>query len=350
MCNNKQTLTDRQTYNCISLGWFCGTASTLGKLGLRNSSGPFDWYFSDFQGVLKQIEDRFTDFLNPTNLEVDKKNTRYFYDSKYGFYYNHDVSNDYETDYPEIYKKYSRRIARFLSDIESPSVLYRIIKDNDEVDYINRNWEYANSVIRAYNDNNRIIYVKPYLFEELTDKVESYDIGIEEYTDKTYELRHMFDTNKELLSTSKSFVSEDIIEKNTRFDINSNCQKAMAGWIDMCVEKDIDGVDSIILDALEVSDIIGIYLWGAGRLGIPLAKYLTRRGVIVKGIIDNDKTIGYVKDIAIIQYNEIEDGARIFISIADKEPKEAVMKQIMSSDKNVKVISYEDIYNERYDI
>lgn len=28
--------------NCISLGWFCGTASSLSKLGLRNFSEPFD--------------------------------------------------------------------------------------------------------------------------------------------------------------------------------------------------------------------------------------------------------------------------------------------------------------------
>ena len=121
--------------------------------------------------------------MNPINLEVDKNNTSCFYDLKYGFYYNHDVSNDFVTEFPDIYKKYSRRIERFLSDIESSTVLYRIIRDNDEIDYINSNWEYANVVIKAYNDNNRIIYVKPYLFEKLTDKVESYDIYIEEYTD-----------------------------------------------------------------------------------------------------------------------------------------------------------------------
>lgn len=71
----------------------------------------------------------------------------------------------------------------------------------------------------------------------------------------------------------------------------------MAGWVDMCVEKDIDGIDRIIIDALEVTKSNGIYLWGAGRLGTSLAKYLTRRGVILKGIVDNDITKDLVEGI-----------------------------------------------------
>ena len=55
--------TDRQYKNCISLGWFCGTASALSKLGLRSHSGPFDWYFSKYSAVLDQIENDFIDFM-----------------------------------------------------------------------------------------------------------------------------------------------------------------------------------------------------------------------------------------------------------------------------------------------
>ena len=47
----------------ISLGWFCGVASSMSKYGLRSFSSPFDWYFSDFKSVLHFIETDFIDFL-----------------------------------------------------------------------------------------------------------------------------------------------------------------------------------------------------------------------------------------------------------------------------------------------
>lgn len=41
--------------NCISLGWFCGIASSMSQLGLRSVSGPFDWCYSDYWAVLTQM-------------------------------------------------------------------------------------------------------------------------------------------------------------------------------------------------------------------------------------------------------------------------------------------------------
>lgn len=49
--------------NFISLGWFCGTAASMSKYGLRSWFGPFDWYFSNFPGVLSCMENDFIDFF-----------------------------------------------------------------------------------------------------------------------------------------------------------------------------------------------------------------------------------------------------------------------------------------------
>ena len=49
--------------NFISLGYYCGTAASMSKLGIRNSSGPFDWYTSELIGVLECLENDFSDFL-----------------------------------------------------------------------------------------------------------------------------------------------------------------------------------------------------------------------------------------------------------------------------------------------
>lgn len=92
---SKVALTDR-FINCISLGWFCGTASSLAKLGLRNFSGPFDWYYSDFNYVIDQIKNEFFDFMMKENLEVLADNKKVFKDKKYGLYFWHDVEEDFE--------------------------------------------------------------------------------------------------------------------------------------------------------------------------------------------------------------------------------------------------------------
>lgn len=74
---------ERDKYeNCVSLGWYCGCASSLSKLGLRSVSGPFDWYFSSYRSVLELIETEFVEFMNRENLEVDFINTNWKYAEK----------------------------------------------------------------------------------------------------------------------------------------------------------------------------------------------------------------------------------------------------------------------------
>lgn len=47
--------------NCISLGWFCGTASAMSMFGLRCFSGPFDWCrATSYQQIIPEVFRRST--------------------------------------------------------------------------------------------------------------------------------------------------------------------------------------------------------------------------------------------------------------------------------------------------
>lgn len=126
--------------HCISLGWFCGTASALSKLGLRSRSGPFDWCFSYFWAVMDQIKNGFKEFMRRENLRKDEDKIKNFSDIKYGFYYNHDIKISFEQEYPAIFDKYMRRIDAFMKMIKHPTVFFRCVRDEEEIKYINENW------------------------------------------------------------------------------------------------------------------------------------------------------------------------------------------------------------------
>ena len=48
---------DRQVFkHYVSLGGSCHVAASMAKLGIRNFSGPFDWYISPLRGVLQCLD------------------------------------------------------------------------------------------------------------------------------------------------------------------------------------------------------------------------------------------------------------------------------------------------------
>ena len=66
--------------NYISLGYFCNVASDLEQLGLRNTSSPFDWVISDFEGVIQAIDNQFSDFMVYDNLIQSEKFRNHYFD------------------------------------------------------------------------------------------------------------------------------------------------------------------------------------------------------------------------------------------------------------------------------
>ena len=196
----------RQYDNCISLGWFCGTASSLAKLGLRSYSGPFDWCFSQLGGVINQIEDDFKEFMLRENLRIDAADKKIFHDIKYGIDYLHDIEEDFDEEYEEIHEKYIRRVNVFREMIMHPTIFFRCVKDNEEVEYINNNWKYINKLLNSFNPENQIVYVRHAGINELTDKVSFFILDADHYIGKPYEMRHMFDNCQELIAFCDSLI------------------------------------------------------------------------------------------------------------------------------------------------
>lgn len=353
-------MTDRKTdggtfCNCFSLGWSCGTASALSRLGLRSCSGPFDWCISSYPGVLRQIETNFQDFLNRDHLELDQGDEfkQTFYDRKYDILFPHDILKDFEREYEMIYQKYQRRYERFSQMIRKPTVFFRTVKDEDEVNYINKNWEWAEGLLKKYNSQNHIVYVCRRNLHSFTNDVHLYVLGNDEYTGEVYELRHLFDSSEELLEFCSTILTNDQTQRNVLFD-QRNIQQNNAGIVDKCVREKIDGIDREILrhfdeKKVDVSQYTGLYLWGAGKYGIRLAKYLNERGIKIAGIIDNNRYGRFIEGFGICSFDEVPDGAPIFIAVSRADVNLTICNQIKKSYKSCTVIKYEDLDMKDFD-
>lgn len=342
--------TNKQYENCVSLGYYCGIASSLAKLGLRSHSGPFDWHISDFWAVIEQIESGFVEFMIKENLEIVDGNVKVFRDKKYGFYCNHDVENSFEAEYHLIYEKYMRRVEAFMEMIKRPTVFFRCIRDDKEVKYINSNWMHINELLKSFNSENQIIYVCRSGIEGITDKVTVFDLNIDRYSGNAYELRHVFDKCEELLYYCHSLLCIEKVKKNIEFDRNMNFQKLMAEYIINCVKENVDGIEASILEVLEADAGEGIFIWGAGNYGMTLSQYLRKRGIVIKGIIDN-KEFGEVREgFQILTPDEIPDESKIFIAIAKKEANASIEKQIENMKLKVKVKRFQDLFNGNIDV
>ena len=328
--------------NCYSLGFFCGVACALSKNGLRGCSGPFDWYFSDYKGVLRQIDTGFSDFVQKNNLKLTD-DPKVFVDDKYNFRYNHDVKRSFFDEYEEIHNKYKNRAERFMRDIVNPTIFFRCIRDDQEVRYINENWEYARNVVKRFNKDNEIIYVYREGLINLTDKVKSFCLNINVYIGKMYEMRHMFDKSESLLTYCSSIRSDNVIEQNIKFDNEYNAQKAMVVYVNKYVESDSDGIDELIMRALDINSNESFYIWGAGSLGIPLANYLMRRNIKIKGFIDNKAQETNIEGLRVVRFDELSDGEKIFIAVAKKETNDAIVNQINDKHSNDLVARYMDL-------
>lgn len=250
---------------CISLGWFCGVASAMSRLGLRSASGPFDWYVSDYWAVLSQIENDFREFMVRDNLRIAATNCKAFEDAKYGFYCNHDIRENFEEEYSAIYQKCMRRVEQFREMSTHPTVFFRCIKNQEEIEYINRHWQYAENLVKSRNENSCIVYVFCSSLKGLTQDVCQFCLNVERYTENTNEMRYIFDASEELLDMCKNLLSEETIRENKNFEQKQNKQKIAVIAADRCARCDQEGLDDVILAGLGASRTEGIYLWGAGN-------------------------------------------------------------------------------------
>ena len=327
--------------NCFSLGWFCGTASSLSKLGLRNSSGPFDWCFSDFDSVINQIDEEFADFMTKKNLEIIENKPKEFRDTKYNFYFNHDIEENFETEYINIYDKYMRRANRFIENIKSPTCFFRAIRSEREIEYIVNNSNYIERVLKKYNSRNSIVYILLNNMSLLPDNFKWFRLSLDQYEGKTYEMRNMFNQSEELLQFCETLLDSDQIESNKQYDMKKNRQKDAAAEINYYVCNNIDGIDKIFLDVFHLQNDEPFYIWGGGGYGIPLYYYLIKRNIKIKAIIDNRKQNEFPNDILVVSPNDVEPHSKIFIAIANEISNYEVKEQIKM--KKCKILTYKEL-------
>lgn len=211
----------------ISLGWFCGTASSLSKYGFRDFSGPFDWYYSDLQGVIHFLETDFEDFLCRDNLQIVEGKPREFIDVKYGMHYNHDVKVNFEAEYDDIFAKYQRRIARIRKQMKKSVCFVRAVRNQGELDYIIHNKNYIQSVIKKENEHNEIIFLLLNHMKLPRSYVDGfYNLGIDVYCGNgSTALRSMCDNCEMFLDFCRSNYDEQRRKDNVILDRNRELEK-----------------------------------------------------------------------------------------------------------------------------
>lgn len=106
------------------------------------------------------------------NLRIVATNRKAFENVKYGFCCNHDIREKFEEEYSAIYQKYMRRVERFREMSMHPTVFFRCIRNQEEIEYINRHWQYAENLVKSRNENSRIIYVFCSSLKGLTQDLE----------------------------------------------------------------------------------------------------------------------------------------------------------------------------------
>lgn len=295
----------------ISLGWFCGTAASMSKYGLRGFSGPFDWYFSDFSGVIQTIETDFIDFLAEANLVNTEEKPLEFDDIKYGFHFCHEIKNGYSQDIESVREKYLRRIEKFRSELKSGDVCFiRAVRDQKELDYIYGNRSRIYTVLGI--DNNAIIYLIPEYLNIPTDLKEIYYVlPINGYHGNSQEiLRELFDLNEDFVSFCIKNLSYTNYKSNLLFDMQAETRRTA---INACRYSNLRLIMNTDYSKLKTNKKIDIY--GAGNIGKVLFDKIKGR-VTVGCFIDSSPANDYYDDIPIIEMSKYVyvDGTYIVVT------------------------------------
>lgn len=118
------------TVSCVSLGCWCGIASCLNALDLRDAAYPFDWNRTTIQGVIHFLQTGFVDFLNFSAVK-DYPGSR----SSGGKTFmgrHHSVWHE-DCTTKEGTGKYQRRFSRFLQNSAQKIIFIRALNAHTEV-------------------------------------------------------------------------------------------------------------------------------------------------------------------------------------------------------------------------
>ena len=145
----------------ISLGHCCYVGIELERMGLRDSSMPFDWVRSHWRGIKKSFNKNFEGYLNYEDLYQKKSCLHIYKNLQYGVGFVHDFV-DYKSlksQIADVQKKYQRRIERFFSYIAEPTLFIRYMWDYEELVYVSTHYAEIERMIKKYNPNNEIVFI-----------------------------------------------------------------------------------------------------------------------------------------------------------------------------------------------
>lgn len=247
--------------NYVSLGNACHVAASMGKLGIRAFSGPFDWYVSSLKGVFECLDNDFEDFLCRDNLELSD-NPRIFKDKKYDFIFQHEIKTTLDVDYAEIYEKYQRRIDNFRARIKENTCFIRAISNND-IGYVEDNEKWIDGIVKKSNENNEIIYV---VVNAESGKELDFPFFKAEYAYCSWfgrrSLRSLFDNSEKLREFLLSNYDEKRRIKNLVFDLQAENERLRIPEYIYVLLNQIEDID---VDKIDIPQNIVIY--GAGNVG-----------------------------------------------------------------------------------
>ena len=315
--------------NFISLGCYCGTASSMGKHGLRSYSFPFDWITTyNFEGALYHIETDFQDFLRYENLEQISANT--FRDKKYDMAFPHDIKISLEQDYKEIVIKYQRRIERFRHSICNPVCFIRTVTGDVEAQYIQNNYVKINKIIKRGNSENEIIFLLLAGTKKIKGIPHCYMSGIDKWRDDD-KIRDMFDLANPFLEYCMLHLDGQAYKKNLEFD-----RRKFAGVEDakrlkekvLELKKGNGYYRKQILYKIPEMQV-GVIIWGAGFYGEEMAEVFRINHIPVKYYVDNDskKWNTMLNGIPIVNPDKLKS-AQGYVVITASKYEDAIVRQL----------------------
>lgn len=185
----------------IAFGSARNVAAGLSRLGLRENSGPFDWYMSNLALNLTLLENHFEDFLNPDNLvhHPHPLNNGEYFDQKYhmGFIHDFDPAQDappLSEQIDGVRAKYRRRIDYLYECLKQPTLFVHSICSRDAV-YVNDHIEEIRARLRAFHPGNDILFLSHSCEPADYPNVKIYKVGMH---DNDHVTGMCFDDNKEL--------------------------------------------------------------------------------------------------------------------------------------------------------
>jgi len=144
----------------ISIGFFCGGAMELEKLGLRDKSYPFDWIISDIHSIAELLANDFQDLFDEELLFRNTEYPHIIHHKKYRFDFYHDFDRNLsiESQVKSVESKYRRRIKNFYLSIKKPTLFIRYIQDDEGPFWTQKDNELILR-LKKFNQDNRVLLV-----------------------------------------------------------------------------------------------------------------------------------------------------------------------------------------------